>query len=151
MVRTAIQKRREDTCKQAPRIRWRKDTIPPEVRCQVDARDSVDEDRRCVLCGLADVTLHRHHRRLKGIGGDKRPHADCACNIITLCSGCHYWAHVIGRYDAEAEGFIVSGAEVFPGSISVLVHGKDDLSGHEAWPTCDGEWSDKAPGELVAA
>ena len=151
MVRTAIQKRREDTCKQVPRIRWRKDTIPPEVRCQVDVRDSVDGVRHCVLCGLSDVTLHRHHRRLKGIGGDRRACTDCACNIITLCSGCHYWAHVIGRYDAEAEGFIVSGAEVSPGSISVLVHSTGDLSGSEAWPTCSGEWSDHAPGELVAA
>ena len=151
MVRTAIQKRREDTCKQAPRIRWRKDTIPPEVRCQVDVRDSVDGVRHCVLCGLANVTLHRHHRRLKGIGGDTRGHANCPCNIVTLCSGCHYWAHVIGRYDAEAEGFIVSGAEVFPGSVSVLVHSTGDLSGSEAWPTCSGEWSDHAPGEQVAA
>jgi hypothetical protein len=151
MVRTAIQKHREDTCKQAPRIRWRKDTIPPEVRCQVDIRDSVDGVRCCVLCGLANVTLHRHHRRLKGIGGDRRRHTDCACNIITLCAGCHYWAHVIGRYDAEAEGFIVSGAEVFPGSVSVLVHSTGDLSGTEAWPTCSGKWSDKAPGERLAA
>jgi hypothetical protein len=139
-----------ETAKPVSQPRWRKDTIPPKVRGQVDTRDSHDGARLCVLCGFPGE-LHRHHRRLKGIGGDKRAHTDCACNIVTLCEGCHYWAHVIGRYSAEAEGFIVSGAELLPGSVSVLVHSEGDASGTQAWPTCDGEWSDKAPGKLVAA
>ena len=130
--------------------KWRADTIPPKARGLVAVRDSLDGVQLCVLCGMPGV-LHCHHRRLKGIGGDLRDHANCPCNLVSLCEGCHYWAHVIGRYSAQAEGFIVPGAVLFPGEISVLVHGKDDAGGTEAWPTCSGEWSDRAPGELVAA
>ena len=128
-----------------------KDTIPLKVRRLVDARDSVDGVRLCVCCGKPGA-IHRHHRRIKGIGGDSRPHTDCCCAIVSLCQGCHFWCHTIGRVFAEAEGFIIPGAEIFPGAISVLVHSEGDTSGQEAWSTCSGEWSDKAPGEgLVAA
>ena len=127
-----------------------KDTIPPKVRRLVDTRDSVNGVRLCVLCGHPGA-IHRHHRRIKGIGGDSRPHTNCCCAIVSLCQGCHFWCHTIGRVFAEAEGLIVSGAVLFPGSISVLVHSEGDLSGTEAWPTCSGEWSDKAPGERLAA
>ena len=127
-----------------------KDTIPLRVRKLVDARDSVDGVRLSVLSGMAG-RLHRHHRRLKQMGGDTRPHTDCPCNVILLDEGEHYWAHTIGRVDAEAEGLIVPSAVLFPGAASVLVHGEGDAGGAEMWPTCDGHWSDRAPGELVAA
>lgn len=128
-----------------------RDTIPPRVRRLVDARDSVDGVRLSVLTGMPATRPHRHHRRGKGMGGDTRAHVDCPCNIVTLDEGDHYWCHVLGRIDAEAEGFIVSGAEIFPGAVSVLVHSEGDTSGTEAWPTCDGEWVFQAPERLEAA
>jgi hypothetical protein len=127
-----------------------RDTIPPKVRRIMDIRDSVDGVRLSVLSGMAG-SLHRHHRRLKQMGGDTRPHTDCPCNLVTLEEGEHFWCHTIGRVFADAEGFIVSSSVLFPGSVPVLVHGVGDAGGVLAWPTCSGEWSDVAPGEQVAA
>jgi hypothetical protein len=104
--------------------------IPPRVRRQVDKRDA-DENgtRRCVRCGN-DWGLHRHHRRLKGQGGE-----DCPCNLIILCKWCHQWAHEQDRPQAEAEGLIVRTGPA-PELIPVMVHG----GRVPVWLTCSGEY-----------
>lgn len=119
-------------------------TIPAKVCAQVDKRDG----KQCVRCGSPRCP-HRHHRRLKGHGGDTRPHTDCACNIVTLCEVCHYWAHVLDRPSAEAEGLILPRNERAPWRKGVMVHSEAD-SGTTKWPTCDGDYADDEP-ELVAA
>lgn len=119
-------------------------TIPGRVCTQVDERDG----RQCVKCGT-HRNLHRHHRRVKGHGGDTRPHTDCACNLVLLCSACHYWAHVLDRPAAEAEGLILPRSAPEPWRHGVMVHSEAD-SGATRWPLCDGSYAG-APPESVAA
>lgn len=128
-----------------PKRKARKDTIPAKVRKLVTYRDG----GQCARC--PSVTgLHKHHRRLKGIGGDPRLHTECTCNIITLCFTCHEWAHKDGRAEAEADGYIVEGAQLFPGSVSVLI-GAGASSGMTAWLPCNSRsYSLKDPGEMAA-
>ena len=116
----------------------REDTIPPKVRKLVHARDQ----RWCQHCGghFSEGGIHQHHRRLKQMGGDPRPHTDCACNLLSLCWTCHDWLHNTpeGRVKAGAEGFIIPNAVKEPGLHSVLLHGELDGGGVEAWLTCEG-------------
>jgi hypothetical protein len=115
------------------------DTIPAKVRQQVSLRDPW-----CVHCGRT-YGLHCHHRRLKGSGGDPRPHTDCSCNIVRLCWRDHALIHdtADGRRLAEAEGLIISGAVTEPWTEPVLVQTQD--SEFAAFPTCDGRWSKGPP------
>jgi hypothetical protein len=122
----------------------RRESFPPAVAALIDARDPW-----CVHCGSADG-LHRHHRRIKGTGGDPRPHTDCACNGVRLCWLCHSWAHQEGRGDAEAEGLIIPRATAEPRRESVLVHLEADSGGMRKFPTCDGRWLDKQPERRAA-
>jgi len=115
-----------------------RDTIPPDIRRLVTRRDL----GLCVHCGLP--AKHQHHRRLKGHGGDTRAHADCCCNLVSLCVAGHELAHR-ERFFALAEGLIVPGAARLPGLLPVLVHGYEDGSGVRVWPTCTGEWIDYEP------
>lgn len=109
----------------------RKDTTPPKVRKMARKRDGF----QCARCP-SGTELHLHHRRLKGIGGDPRPHTECTCNAITLCRACHEWAHGKGRPEAEATGYIVPQSELFPGSVSVLI-GAASGSGASVHLPCD--------------
>jgi hypothetical protein len=119
-------------------------TIPAKVCKQVDKRDG----RRCVKCG-SGRNLHRHHRRIKGQGGDARKCTDCACNLVILCWECHLWVHSSnGRREAEAEGLIIPRSTSEPGRISVLVHTED--GGLTRFPGCDGEYHDEPPQEVAA-
>ncbi len=123
------------------------ESFPAAVALQIDTRDSQPDDiDHCVHCGTTRG-LHRHHRRIKGMGGDPRAHTDCSCNGVTACWACHSWAHSYPR-EAAAEGLIVPGATVEPGTIAVLVHGQDDAEGVLAYPTCDGRWVTEAPAPL---
>lgn len=117
----------------------RKDTIPAAVRRQVRARDPW-----CIRCG-EPYGLHCHHRRLKAIGGDPRPHTDCACNIIRLCSRCHDAVHTTDREQAGDDGYIISGEQAEPGMSEVLVKTAD--GGFTAWATCTGTWIFESPAE----
>jgi len=114
--------------------------IPARVRAAVAARDN-DLCVRC--CSARD--LQQHHRRIKGHGGDRRPHTDCPCNIITLCSfgGCHEWAHQAGRLRAVTEGLIVPSVTALPGLLPVTLYGVS--RGAVAWPSCDGTWETRCP------
>jgi hypothetical protein len=83
--------------------------FPELVKDQVWARAA----GCCERCGLAlfggDYSFH--HRRLKGMGGDKRPETQQPANCVLLCgsgtTGCHGWAHH-NRVEAGDAGFIVS-------------------------------------------
>jgi hypothetical protein len=119
-------------------------TIPPKVCKQVDKRDG----RQCVNCG-SQRNPHRHHRRIKGHGGDTRPHTDCACNIVLLCSVCHFWAHVLDVVAAKAMGLILPRSTQEPWKRGVTVHSEAD-AGATRWPLCDGTYADVQP-EAVAA
>jgi hypothetical protein len=115
------------------------------VAALIDARD-----RWCVKCGTP-YNLHRHHRRIKGQGGDPRPHTDCPCNAVLLCLEHHEWAHSgKGRSEAEAEGLIIPRSETRPWTRQVKVHTEDD-SGFTGWPTCEGGWVFQAPEGAEAA
>lgn len=116
--------------------RAKRDTIPPDVRRLVAARDM----GLCVHC--AQPAEHQHHRRVKGMGGDTRAHTDCPCNLVSLCSADHELAHR-DRALALAEGLIIPRATPLPRLLPVLVHGVG--SGTRAWPTCTGEWIDFEP------
>jgi hypothetical protein len=121
-----------------PRASVSGNTIPPKVCKQVDKRDG----RQCVRCGSRQ-NPHRHHRRIKGHGGDSRSCTDCACNIVTLCTEHHAWAHSgAGRKEAEAEGLIIPRSVTEPWRHGVMVHSEAD-SGATRWPTCDGEYADE--------
>lgn len=120
-------------------------TIPADVLALVDARDG----HFCVRCGRYRDVIEHHHRRVKGTGGDTRPHTECACCIVSLCpwwtdSACHPWVHR-SRAEAEAEGLIIPRAAGFPFLYPVLVHGQYDAGGAMAWPTCAGAWSADEP------
>lgn len=120
----------------------RKDTIPKKVRDLVHGRD----DHHCNRCGgYFPDGIHLHHRRIKGHGGDSRPHTDCACDLLSLCGLCHHAVHVTDRPAAEEEGFIVPRSTVLPGRITVLV--RETGSGLTLWPTCDGQWTRVPPWE----
>lgn len=115
-------------------VSGRAESFPRKVAALIDARD-----KWCVKCG-SPRDLHRHHRRIKGIGGDGRDHTDCACNGVRLCLEHHEWAHSAkGRLLAEAEGLIIPRSEAAPWRRSLMVHTSAD-SGFTAYPTCDGGW-----------
>lgn len=71
---------------------------------------------RCERCGLDARAswdgYSYHHRRIKGMGGDKRPDTQEAQNLLLLCgsgtTGCHGWAHHDVTGQAREMGFIVS-------------------------------------------
>jgi len=121
--------------RKTPRVR---DTIPRNVRRLVAKRDM----GLCVHC--AKPAAHQHHRRIKGIGGDTRPHSDCPCVLVSLCTQCHEFVHR-NRFAALAEGLIVPRSTRLPGLLPVLVHGYGDGSGVRAWPSCGGQWLDFGP------
>jgi hypothetical protein len=117
--------------------------FPEAIRQAALARDH----GHCIACG-DDRSLHVHHRRIKGMGGDARAHTDCLCNAATVCALCHRWAHA-ERREAEAQGFVVPRGTKLPGSVSVKVHGAGG-DGSALYPTCGGEWVTEAPSGVAA-
>lgn len=118
-----------------PRASVSGSTIPDTVCRQVDKRDG----RQCVNCG-SGRNPHRHHRRIKGHGGDTRQCTDCACNIVTLCSMCHFWAHVLDVVAAKARGLIIPRSVTEPWRHGVMVHSEADARATR-WPTCAGSYA----------
>jgi hypothetical protein len=45
----------------------------------------------CEYCRSAP-DVHSHHRRPRGMGGDRSPVTNSAANGLRLCLGCHEWA-----------------------------------------------------------
>ena len=124
----------------APATSGRSESFPPAVAALIDARDPW-----CIHCGSVDA-LHRHHRQIKGIGGDGRDHTQCSCNGLRLCWLCHSWAHSgNGQREAKAEGLIISRFTLEPFAADVLVHLCGDVGGQRKWPSCDGRWLDYMP------
>lgn len=127
------------------KARSRKDTWPAKVRSLARKRDG----GQCARCWSV-WRLQLHHRRIKGHGGDPRPHTDCACNGITLCERCHSWVHGEGRLEAEATGYIVSRNEPAPGSVGILI-GAGSGSGALSFLSCDKDYYSTALPERSAA
>ena len=122
-----------------------RESFPPAIAALIDARDAW-----CIHCGTPRG-LQRHHRRIKGFGGDPRPHTDCACNGVRICATCHDWAHSgDGRREAEAEGLIIPRVTAAPWTLPVLVHLEEDAGGQRKFPSCDGRWLDYMPGSEAA-
>ena len=106
--------------------------IPQWVRALV-----LERDQWCVFCG-SPRGLHVHHRRIKGIGGDRRPHVDCPCNLVVLCGECHEDAHD-DRLWAEELGYVLSRETQLPAEHSIRRH--DGNTGVASWPDCKGGWA----------
>jgi 5-methylcytosine-specific restriction protein A len=70
-------------------------------------------DQRCERCGVYAYGGSLHHRRPRGMGGDKRPETNAVSNAIVLCGhatspdGCHRWVEN-HRTDALELGLLVS-------------------------------------------
>jgi 5-methylcytosine-specific restriction protein A len=64
-------------------------SFPPQTRVLAYAR----ADQRCELCGVYAYGGSLHHRRPRGMGGDKRPETSAVSNALLLCgsgtTGCH--------------------------------------------------------------
>lgn len=125
-------------------------TIPATVAALVLERDG----GRCVRCGRhvgegergRDYSIH--HRRIKGMGGDKRPSTDRPDNLIVLCgdgvSSCHGYVHLDNRADADAHGWIIPRWVEDPCREPLLYAHAD---GERRWTflTVDGALSDSNP------
>jgi hypothetical protein len=123
----------------------RRESFPPAAAALIDARDPW-----CIHCG-SPRDLQRHHRRIKGMGGDPRPHTDCACVGVRICLACHDWAHSgIGQKEARDEGLIIPRSTLEPFRASVLVHLEADSGGLLKYPSCDGRWLDAWELELAS-
>lgn len=109
-------------------------TRPP----QAVRRLVLGRDQWCVRCGTS-WALEVHHRRIKGMGGDRREHTDCPCNLLVLCHGDHHGVHHGDRDEAEAFGWIVSRYRELPGEVGVMRF--SDGGGITSWPTCEGKWT----------
>lgn len=79
------------------------------------AGDDGDGWARCERCGCG-LERNRggysiHHRRMKGMGGDRRPDTHLPANLLLLCgsgtTGCHAVVHHV-QLEARDEGFLVS-------------------------------------------
>lgn len=120
----------------------RRDTIPRKVRLLVNARDPW-----CQMTG-SPSGLEMHHRRPKQMGGDPRPHTDCACNLIRLTRKQHRWVHR-HRDEAEAMGLLLPAETVLPGSVSVMRASED--GGITSYAHCDGTWREYEQEDMEAA
>lgn len=60
---------------------------------------------RCEKCRAARVE-HVHHRRPRGMGGDRRPSTAGAANGLALCAPCHHWIES-QRTESEELGYLV--------------------------------------------
>ncbi len=126
-------------------------TTPQAVADLVLERDG----GRCVRCGAhvgegergRDYSIH--HRRIKGMGGDKRPTTDRPPNLIVLCgdgvSQCHGYVHLEGRKDADLHGWIIPRVLERPDWEPLLYTCAD---GERRWMflTDDGQLSERRPG-----
>ena len=109
-------------------------TRPPrKTRLLVYERDGY----QCAACATQHW-LQVPHRRIKGMGGDKRDHTDCPCNLVTLCLGCHQDAHD-DRLWAEEQGYVVSRETPLPAEHGIMRHGGS--GGVTSWPDCQGGWA----------
>jgi hypothetical protein len=68
--------------------------IPSAVRAAVDIRDR----KTCLRCGGGATAKHHRMRRREGGHG--------LWNVISLCDGCHRWAHANVTV-ARREGYII--------------------------------------------
>lgn len=144
MKRTELKRGTKRLTRKRAKARSRKDTIPPKVRRLVRQRGE-----ECARC-WSTWDLELHHRRIKGHGGDTRPHTECGCNIITLCAACHRWVHREGLAEAKETGYVVPRSELFPGSVSVLI-GAASGSGASQHLPCDKPYYSTAVPERSAA
>lgn len=108
--------------------------FPPEVKGLLFALY-----QWCVYCG-STAGLHCHHRRIKGMGGDKGPHAQCACNGVVLCCLHHLEAHN-DRLWSGAMGYVVSRYVERPGQERLAVYSGDRTLPEWKYPTCEGGWA----------
>lgn len=127
-----------------PQRAGRAESFPPDVAALIDARDPW-----CMHCGATE-NLQRHHRRIRGIGGDGRDHTHCACAGVRLCVLCHVpWAH-LKRRESEAEGFVIPRSELEPWRRPLLIR-TSPSSGLMAWHLCDGSRVYEMPEGALAA
>jgi hypothetical protein len=101
------------------------------IAALIDARDPW-----CVHCG-SPHDLQRHHRRIRGMGGDGRDHTHCPCNGVRICGRHHVpFAH-LQRRESEAEGLVIPRGELLPWRVPLLVH-TSEHGGFMAQHLCDG-------------
>lgn len=66
-----------------------------------------------------------HHRRIKGMGGDRRPETNLPANLLLLCGSgttrCHGWVHAGGNRAAALEGGWLVSRWALPGEQPVVL------------------------------
>lgn len=75
----------------------------------------------CERCGMAKVT-DLHHRRPRGMGGDRREDTASMDNALGLCRPCHDWVEG-NRVEAREKGFLVRSSHD-PATIPVCYRGR---------------------------
>lgn len=99
---------------------------------------------RCELCKESAVGGSVHHRRPRGMGGDRRPETNAPSNLLLLCgsatTGCHGWVEE-NRQHAMFLGLLVSRYDARPiPEIPVTLD-----SDRSIYLTDDGTYTDEAP------
>lgn len=79
---------------------------------------------RCERCGAPGADIH--HRRARGMGGSRDPHANLPGNLVLLCRGCHDWIES-RRSWAYGQGWLIPhDVRINPETVSVptAMHGR---------------------------
>lgn len=115
--------------------------FPDPVRQLVYLRASY----RCELCRESAEGGSVHHRRPRGMGGDKRPETSLASNALLLCGSgttkCHGWVESHRDHALLLGLLIPKGSPILPADIPVaLGHGIGSV-----WLTDDGQYRTTPP------
>lgn len=104
-------------------------------------------DHRCELCHGSAWGGSVHHRRPRGMGGDRRPETNLPSNLLLLCgsgtTGCHEWVESNRSHATDIGLLIPKMSQQLPAEIPVAL-----LMG-TVWLTDDGGYEYGPPGPPV--
>lgn len=116
----------------------------PNARVKALVRTRATDEQGVVRCERCGRDLEGcwsgwsyHHRRIKGMGGDRRPETQEAANIVLLCgsgtTACHGRVHSEVA-EAREEGWLVS-RQMYPAQVVVrlALHGPALLADDGSW------------------
>lgn len=88
--------------------------FPPEVKATIRSR----AQNLCEICGQHTSDLTAHHRRLKGMGGTRRPESQAVSAGIWVCALDHHRIHAHPQHSYEMGWLVKQSAD--PALIAVL-------------------------------